>query len=442
MPNQGSPLPTTHLTDLSTACLQTLSPYPTQKLLIGYSGGRDSHVLLTLLTELKQAGKIKNDLVAIHINHQLQSAATAWAKHCQTICNHYSIPLIIATVTSRPKSGDSIEAFARNARYHLIKQYLDEDTIFLSAHHQSDQAETVLLQLMRGAGLEGLRAMPTIKPFGTGYYLRPLLHVKHSDITAYAEQHQLHFIDDSSNADTRFDRNYIRHEILPLLKQRFPTAEQNIARSAAWLSEIPDTRAPSTLLIDTLKQLPLSEQKQTIRNYIKGKTAHSLTQTQTQYIIQHHLSAAPDKHPTLLIGQYVVRRHQGEIIITEQLPENIEHLFYQETITLREEKVFSPFSQLAWQSGEGLLLNNESLTLKPLSGRDRFHPHNRTHSQTIKKLMAEYHIPPWLRSLTPGIYLANELVAIPNIGVAQKYYHKSVSARMPLWQISPKFVKI
>ncbi len=157
--------------------LRQLQEYPAKRYLIGFSGGRDSHVLLDVLVRLCEQGKLHTPVTVIHVNHNLNPKADEWTIHCQSVCDDYGIPCIVETVTDTPKSSESIEAFARNARYQLIEKHLHEGDIFLSAHHQRDQAETFLLQLMRGAGLDGLRAMPVIRDLGLGRYLRPLLSV-------------------------------------------------------------------------------------------------------------------------------------------------------------------------------------------------------------------------------------------------------------------------
>ncbi len=424
-------------------CQEILSQYPAKRIVIGYSGGRDSHVLLDILAQIQQQTPI--DILVIHVNHRLQSVSDEWAKHCQTICQSYKLPIIIETVTDSPKTGESIEAFARNARYRLIEKHLKKGDIFISAHHQRDQAETFLLQLMRGAGLDGLKAMPLIKSFGEGQYLRPILHCNYQDIINYATDKQLNFINDESNNDTRFDRNFIRHEVLPVLKQRFPNAEKSICRSAGWLAEIAITDVPDKLSVKILNGYFLEKQKQQIRSFIKSKINKSLSQKQTDYIIQHHLTADSDKQPIVPVGNYVIRRFADDIIVTEQLPDEImTEKDFLVPIRVGENYAISDVMTLSWQIGQGGLDNTTSSNyrLGKLNGATRFPPHNRQRSTTVKKLLHEAKIEPWLRPLILGIYLENELVAIPNVGISKKYYKKNTNAMMPMWIINRKFVKL
>lgn len=422
-------------------CRTIITDHPAKHYIVGYSGGRDSHVLLDICYRLSQA-QLLPKLSAIHVNHQLNVNADAWAKHCQAICQGYGIPLITETIHDKPNAGDSIEAFARQARYAVIHPYITHDTVFLSAHHQRDQAETFLLQLMRGAGLDGLRAMPVIKAFGKGHYLRPFLTAEYSAIVDYANDQQLDFIEDDSNNDTRFDRNYVRHEILPVLENRFPQACQSIATSAAWLAEVEEAPAPESLPIEHLQTLPKKAQKQQIRAYIKSKTQLSLSQTQIDYILSHHLHAARDKHPLLTINHVVIRRHQGHIIATEQLPQMSITDWMNQTIHYGENSNFPPMATLTWQVGQGMVDSGKTLTLQPLNTSEHFHPHTRHHSQSIKKLLLEYGIPSWLRTVTPGIYAGSQLIAIPGIGISKTHYSDSPKAMMPIWQIAPRFVRL
>jgi len=418
-----------------------------QKIVVGYSGGLDSHVLLDCLHTLKQCHPAPFTLVAIHVDHRLHAKSGQWLAHCRAICQHYAIPLIIKTVATKPAKGDSIEAFARQARYECIAPHIDNGSVFVSAHHQRDQAETLLLQLMRGAGHDGLKGMPVIKAFANGHYCRPLLHTPYRNIIDYAHSKQLDFIDDSSNADERFDRNYIRHQVLPVLAARFPQSEQAIAKSARWLAEIPTPQPIERLAIDWLRQQTNARQKSAIRQYVKAKTGGSLNFRQTKYICRHIIHAAIDKHPSLNVNRFVIRRHAGELIITERLPDISLADLGQGVIINGEDKDFAPIAHLRWQAGKGLILDDsQSLSLKPLQTHTKFHPHYREHSQSIKKLLYDARIPAWLRPMIPGIYQTisgrQALIAIPNIGVAKTHYQQTPNAMMPRWIIRPKFVKL
>jgi len=210
----------------------------TEKYLIAYSGGVDSHVLLHLCSQLKNSPSgFDQSFSAVYIDHGLSSESKKWGKHCQHICFELDIPLTIIDVDARPEKGQSPEASARTARYQAFSQILNENECLLTAQHLDDQAETLLLQLLRGSGAKGLSAMPKIRPFSKGYLCRPILDYKKKDILEYARQHQLKWIEDESNLEQRFERNYLRHSVIPLLEKRWPAVKENFAKSAEVLAE-------------------------------------------------------------------------------------------------------------------------------------------------------------------------------------------------------------
>lgn len=216
---------------------------------IAFSGGLDSTVLLHLLAHLARHHSLPA-LSAIHIHHGLQAAADAWPEHCQSVCDTLGVSLQVIRVSVQP--GASLERAAREARYAAFMSLTEADDVLLTAQHRDDQAETLLFRLMRGAGVRGLSAMPAQRPLGQGTLLRPLLDVTRAELEAYARAHQLHWIEDPSNEDRQFSRNYLRHQVLPLLTARWPQAQASMARSAAHLREAQG-------LLDELAQLDLAQ---------------------------------------------------------------------------------------------------------------------------------------------------------------------------------------
>ena len=206
--------------------------------LIAYSGGIDSHVLLHLCAQLKNSPNgFDQSFSAVYIDHGLSVQAKKWGQHCQHICFELDIPLTIIEVDARAKKRQSPEASARIARYQAFSRLLAEDECLLTAQHLDDQAETLLLQLLRGSGVRGLASMPRVKYFADGFLCRPMLDYKKQDIVSYAEQHQLQWVDDESNQQQRYDRNYLRHSVLPLLEKRWPSVQKNFSKSAELLGE-------------------------------------------------------------------------------------------------------------------------------------------------------------------------------------------------------------
>ncbi|MGB4073187.1 tRNA lysidine(34) synthetase TilS [Pseudomonas sp.] len=201
---------------------------------VALSGGLDSTVLLHLLASLAQREALP-PLSAIHIHHGLQAAADAWPAHCRELCAALSVSLQVEYVQVAP--GASLERAAREARYAAFAARLGAGEVLLTAQHRDDQAETLLFRLLRGAGVQGLSAMPVSRALGVGQLVRPLLNCSREELLAYAREHKLTWIEDPSNADERFSRNYLRRQVLPALLSRWPQAATNMARSAAHLSE-------------------------------------------------------------------------------------------------------------------------------------------------------------------------------------------------------------
>ncbi|PNG40520.1 tRNA(Ile)-lysidine synthase [Pseudomonas asplenii] len=216
---------------------------------IAFSGGLDSTVLLHLLAHFAESESLP-PLSAIHIHHGLQAAADAWPQHCQSICDALGVPLLIERVTVQP--GASLERAARDARYAVFSSLTQANNVLLTGQHRDDQAETLLFRMLRGAGVRGLSAMPRQRSMGQGTLIRPLLDVSRSELEAYAQAHQLVWIEDPSNQDRQFSRNYLRHQVMPPLTERWPQAQASMARSAAHLREAQG-------LLDELAQIDLAD---------------------------------------------------------------------------------------------------------------------------------------------------------------------------------------
>ncbi|MFL1500939.1 tRNA lysidine(34) synthetase TilS [Pseudomonas sp. O64] len=220
---------------LSAKLLQTLAPWRSASAWhIAFSGGLDSTVLLHLLATLANTDTLP-PLSAIHVHHGLQAAADAWPSHCQAVCDRLGVPLRVMRVHVQP--GASLERAARDARYQAFSEATGAGEVLLTGQHRDDQAETLLFRLLRGAGVRGLAAMPAHRPLAGGHLVRPLLKASRAELEAYAREHQLAWIEDPSNADPRFSRNYLRHRVFPALTQRWPQAVSSLARTAEHLSE-------------------------------------------------------------------------------------------------------------------------------------------------------------------------------------------------------------
>lgn len=237
------------MTALDLRLRQALQPWRTAPAWrIAFSGGLDSSVLLHLLADWARYEQLPS-LSAVHVHHGLQSAADAWPEHCARVCEQLGIALDIVRV--QVASDASLEQAARRARYVAFSERLKSGEVLISAQHRDDQAETLLFRLLRGAGVRGLAAMPASRALGQGSLVRPLLDCSRGELQAYAQSHGLCWIEDPSNADERFSRNFLRRQVMPLLTERWPQASSSLARSAAHQAE-------SQQLLDELAEMDLA----------------------------------------------------------------------------------------------------------------------------------------------------------------------------------------
>ena len=404
--------------------------------MVGFSGGLDSIVLLHVLQAIRK--KIAFQLQAHHVHHGLSINADDWVNFCQITCNQLDISLTVSKVVIHKNTGLGIEASARKARYQALHSY-DADFIVL-AHHQNDQAETLLLQLARGAGVKGLAGMAAVDV--TKKLLRPFLNVPRIKLEAYAKRHQLAWIEDESNADTQFDRNFLRHAVLPVFIKRYPAITKTLSRTAQHLAQanqllndlaqldadhsLFNVHELGRLNLAFLKSLNLPRINNLVRWWlIQNKLALPST-AQLMQITQQLLTAKVDAAIKIkLATEYdgitgiTLRRFQDVAYIVQNTPlgEPLD-LYWQ-----GEESIILPDqSQLVFSKkiGEGLSLAKlakAELHIKSRAGGERLQPELGQPSRSLKVILQAYGVPPWLREQLPLIFIGQKLVIVPNIGL-------------------------
>lgn len=402
---------------------------PETRVCVALSGGVDSVVLLHLFAQLRTDYPII--LSAIHIHHGLSPNADHWAQTCRQLCTTLDIPLRICNISLERRTELGIEAAARHARYEQFRQQ-GADYIAL-AHHRDDQAETVMLQLLRGAGVKGMAAMPVIRHQpGQPGYLRPLLDIDRSAILNWAKQRQLRWIEDESNRDSRYARNFLRHDILPLLTQRYPAWRATMARSAQNLAEAAE-------LLDELAQLDAAQAIRArrisctylsvitparARNLLRYFLAmHGLTmpsQIRLAEMLQQLAHAGADSHVAIDHDGYVLHRfqHYGYLVKKRTMPASDSRWRWQGETQL----ALQPLGGiLHFERGPapGLdLAKLQDINIRVRLGGEMFRPDCRRPNRRLKDLWQAANIPPWERQRTPLIYSGNTLVHVPALGTA------------------------
>lgn len=400
--------------------------------LIGLSGGVDSVVLLHLFAQCPNL-----NLRAVHIHHGLSPNADYWADFCSNLCRQLQIPFELRKVKVAGNQG--LEANARMARYQAISQTILPDEVFVTAHHLDDQAETFFLALKRGSGLQGLSAMQAVGNWQNFAIFRPLLNVSKAEILHYAESQNLAWITDESNVDNRFDRNFLRNQILPELNQRFAQFSQMVARSAqhcaeqqALIKELLNAELNQRIGeqnqfdIRDFEQFSALKQQQLIRLWLERNNVAMPSQAQLQAVISELIFAKADRNPEVKLGDKVVRRYQKAIFITKQM-EKAEPISIEIPEPSSGEQIGSPLQNITFaRSSTELIctisgkmhrlplppeLQHQPLTIQfGVTGKVK--QYGKPQREGMKKIWKTHNVPVWERENIPLVFWQDWLVAV------------------------------
>lgn len=409
---------------------------------VGVSGGLDSMCLLHALVQLSQH-QLCPPLRLIHINHGLNSQADVWQRLVETQSQSYGLQCMSQSIVIDPllQQKEGLEAAARHGRYQVFEQHLQAGEVLLLAQHGDDQTETMLLRLFRGAGVSGLRAMPQQRVLGLGHLTRPLLHVRQPDLVAYAAQHQLQWCEDPSNQDSKYDRNYLRHQVIPLLRQRWQSLDRRLATTAAVMDDTQELL--NEVAKDDLASLCDSAQRLTcagllglskarrhnlLRFWLHEQQVAMPSYNLMQRIDKEILASADDGQPCIELASgseaLTLRKSKGvlvlvrasESVISDQSPWHVEitseHIA-QEVISLPVGEL-----RLGLHSVPGLKLTlGDVLERRFRQGGERCRPVGRRHSQMLKKLLQAAEVPPWQRQNLPLLYVNDHLAAVADLWI-------------------------
>jgi tRNA(Ile)-lysidine synthase len=376
------------------------------RVLVGYSGGLDSTVLLHLLAQQLPRERLR----ALHVHHGLHADADAWTQHCGQECAQLGVALDVVRVEVARDSSDGLEAAARHARHSAYARVLHEGEVLALAHHRDDQAETFLLRALRASGVDGLASMRAWRPYADGFLWRPLLAQPRAALLAWAQAEHLRWIDDASNADTDLDRNFLRHRVLPVLRERWPHADAMFARSAALVAEATDlladedaaalasvgTTDSTTLSVPMLLALPATRRTRVLRRWIALIGLPPLPAQGVAHIEADLLQAAAGAEAAFAWAGASVRRWRDLLHAAMDAP----------PLPSDWSVVWRGDAPLTLPDGATLALLGAPAFERPLQvrarqGGERIILPARTHSHALKHVLQDLGVPPWLREHLP-----------------------------------------
>jgi len=411
------------------AVLEESLPGGASGLMVGVSGGADSACLLTALCEAAP-GSPAWPVRAVHIDHGLQAASSALCASAVALCRRLEVALTVARVAVETGPGVSVEAAARTARYRAFAHELEAGECLLTAHHAQDQAETLLLQLLRGAGLKGLSAMPLCRRFAAGWHLRPLIDVTPRALGAFRASRRIEAVDDPMNRDARFDRAYLRARAWPAIEERWPGAAAALARTAHHLADAQQLldqlaagamrrlRDGEALSVPGLRALSVREQASTLRHWLHDRGITPPSTLRLAEALRQVMTADGDHLPVIVWGGHALRRYQARLFVTAAAVP---------ALAASQDWPISLGSRLDLGAGLGVLrwaaqpggLDPQRLpsvlSVRRRSGGETLKAAERARTQSVQHLCQTMGVLPWMRDALPMLYAADELIAIGDI---------------------------
>ena len=413
--------------------IHTLRGLPAaQRFWVALSGGLDSTVLLHALAGRR--ADLPGELRAVHVNHGLHPKADDWQWRCEALCASLGVPIECRAVRVEPASGESLEAVARERRYAAFRGLLAPGDLLLLAQHQDDQLETFLLQALRGAGVRGLAAMPEQAQAHGLHLVRPLLGATRTELEAWARAQGLSWVEDPSNTDTGFDRNYLRHEVLPRLKARWPGAGETVSRSARLCAEADGLlremaaedaaryTVVETLPLRALRELSVPRARNLMRHWLQSRRL-PLPPAQKLDEILRQAEARADRNPCVDWEGAEVRRYRQRLYALAPVTAAPEGFSLKPGVS-HDLGAGLGVLRLVPMAGEGLrasLCGPAGLAVDFRRGGESCRPQGRGHARPLKKWLQELHVVPWLRDRLPLLHAGGELLAVAGLFVCEPH---------------------
>jgi tRNA(Ile)-lysidine synthase len=417
------------------AVLESYVPKGASGLVVALSGGADSAALLLSLVAPGAAFRAL-PLRAVHIDHGLQAAASQFREVCKKLCAHLGVPLALISVDVQSNAGQSLEAAARAARYAALAAQLAPQECLLTAHHRQDQAETLLLQALRGAGVKGLSAMPICRVFGAGWHVRPVLDVPHRELLQFGGHYQDFWLSDPMNEDLRFDRAYLREAIWPLIETRWPGADSALARSARHMAEAQELldrvaaadvarlRDGDALSVQGLRALPHARRMNAVRIWLSEAGIEAPSTARLVEALRQVFDADEDHQPAIVWGNKALRRYRQRLFLTEADCPRLEAARPWTTVLGSSIALGANLGNLTWSAQIGGIAADALpavVIVRRRGGGETLKPARSAKTQTVQHLCQSQGVLPWMRDALPLVFAGDELIAVADLWVEARW---------------------
>jgi tRNA(Ile)-lysidine synthase len=413
------------------------------RVVVAFSGGVDSTVLLAALTRLK----LRAPLRAAHVDHGLHPDSSLWSEHCAATARALGVELVTIRVEVERRARSGLEAAARTARYAALADLLSPGDLLLTAHHADDQLETVLLRIVRGSGVRGLRAIRERMPFGRGWLVRPLLGCSRAEILAQARAWYLRWLEDPANQSLEHDRNFLRASVVPRLVERWPAAARSAQRLAEQMADaeaiLTEVAARDAAAVADAARVPRAalepldpaRQRNLLRHLVRRAGFEAPSAQKIEELRAALLDARRDAQPRIRWAGVDARVFRGHLYLMQALPAASGRGF-----AARLDKAHrwaGPEGELKFEplgAGPGLPESwlDDGLTLRFRRGGELFKPLERAHHRSLKHWLQEAAIVPWMRTRIPLLYRDDHLVAVADLWLADE---TRAASDEPRWRV-------
>jgi tRNA(Ile)-lysidine synthase len=417
------------------AVLDAHTPAGATGLVVALSGGADSAGLLAAASALDATFRGLR-VRAVHIDHGLQTAAASFGEACAALCERLRIPLTVIRVMVQTPPGASIEAAARDARYAALGEQLKPGECLLTAHHREDQAETLLLQALRGAGLKGMSAMPICRPLSAGWHLRPLLDVPQSELLAFGARVAGASVVDPMNENLRFDRGYLRRRVWPLIESRWPGAAATLARTArhvadaqelldrAAAADVGRLRDGDALSVAGLRAMSARERINALRFWLCDANVEPPTTRRLNEALRQIFEAKVDHLPAIVWGDHALRRYRQRVFLTEAHPPRLEGTRpWRVALDSRIDMGLNS-GTLRWAAQIGGIDARrlpETVLVRRRDGGEVLKPAMKAKTQSVQHLCQSQGVLPWMRDALPLVFAGDALIAVADLWVDARW---------------------